>query len=85
MLTVYAFGLANVSAALLVGGPLNVLALWAIRGHTPAELRPFARLLSQTAIVDLIVLTLSFTMLPVGCYWCSKCVIGIIIKEYVLH
>jgi hypothetical protein len=55
-----------VTVVLVVGGPLNVLALWAIRGHTPAELRPFARLLAQTAAVDLIVLTLSFALLPVS-------------------
>jgi uncharacterized membrane protein len=68
LITVYTFGLINVTAALIVGGPLNVLVLWAIRRHTTAELHPFARLLSQTAVVDLILLVTSFTLLPVNSY-----------------
>jgi hypothetical protein len=63
--TVYAFALTNATLILAIGGPLNLLVLWAIRKHTPTELRPFARLLAQTAVIDLLVLTLSFFLLPV--------------------
>jgi hypothetical protein len=53
--TIYAFVLTNATLALAIGGPLNVLVLWAIRKHTPTELRPFAQLLAQTAVIDLLV------------------------------
>jgi hypothetical protein len=66
MLTVYALALANVSVAMAVGGPLNALLLWAILRETPAELRPFARLIAQTAVIDLLLLGVTFTLLPVS-------------------
>jgi hypothetical protein len=66
MSTVYALALANVSLAVAIGGPLNALLLWVILKKTPAELQPFARILAQTAVIDLLVLGVSFTLLPVS-------------------
>jgi hypothetical protein len=54
----------DVVCAFLLGVPLNaVLLFWAIRRHTPAGLRPYARLLQQTCVTDLVLLTVNLNLL----------------------
>jgi DMSO/TMAO reductase YedYZ heme-binding membrane subunit len=57
----------GVLGAFLLGVPLNaVLLFWAIRKHTPAGLRPYARLLQQTCVTDLVLLTVNLLLNPVS-------------------
>jgi hypothetical protein len=56
--------------ALAVGGPLNGLLLWLIARHTTTvELRPYARLLTQTIITDLLSLVVSFLVVAVNLFF----------------
>jgi Serpentine type 7TM GPCR chemoreceptor Srd len=40
-------------ACFLVGAPTNTLLLWLIHYRTSKEMRPYARILTQTALIDL--------------------------------
>lgn len=43
----------------LVGVPINTLLLWFIRYHTAKEMRPYARIMLQTAVFDLALLLMA--------------------------
>jgi hypothetical protein len=60
----------NASCAFVLGIPLNaVLLFWAIRRHTPDDLRPYARLLQQTSVTDFALLVVNFLVSPVRILW----------------
>jgi uncharacterized membrane protein len=57
----------NSVSAFALGVPLNAgLLFWAIRQHTPGDLRPYARLLRQTCVTDLTFLLTNLIVSPVN-------------------
>jgi hypothetical protein len=49
-----------------LGCPLNLLLFFMIRRHTPSELRTFSGLLKQTDVIDLLLVALTFLIMPVS-------------------
>jgi hypothetical protein len=56
----------NSMATLVFGACFNLLTLWMIARHTPAEMHPYSALLRQTCVSDLILLAASYFVQPVG-------------------
>lgn len=52
-------------ACFLVGAPINTLLLWLIRHRTSKEMKPYARILIQTAVLDLAHVLSFFLYTPV--------------------
>jgi len=50
-----------------IGVGLNTWLVWLVRKRSPVELRPYSRLLLQTAVIDLVYLTITFVYMPVSC------------------
>jgi hypothetical protein len=57
---------ASAGGALALGAVLNLLLLYVIRRHTSPELRIFSGLLVQTVVVDLLLVAVTFLVMPVG-------------------
>jgi hypothetical protein len=56
----------NTLVTLVIGSCLNLFTIWMILNHTPTEMRPYSRMLIQSCVTDLVVLTLSFIIQPVS-------------------
>src|SRR6185437_15691478 len=56
---------ANATTCFVVGGALNLLLVWLTMRRSPAELRPYARVLLQVAVVNIAFLTATALCSPV--------------------
>jgi uncharacterized membrane protein len=69
MVTLATVAILNAVFTFVLGVPLNALLLfWAIRRHTPNDLRPYARLLQQTCVTDMALLIVNVVLIPVNIY-----------------
>jgi hypothetical protein len=77
MVTLATVVILNAACSFAVGVLFNaVLLFWAIRRHTPDNLRPFSLLLQQTCVIDMALLFVNAFLIPVHIFNSNFCPSG---------